>query len=352
MRVVLTRREGLDSPDGVSIFIVSLAQALSDLGHEVKVVVGSLQSPSEYRRLLAPRLDFPILALSPTPLSGPVAAVAWLRAKWAIDCFKADLVIHSEAVPLPLCGTIVHVVHDLEPRKGRLAPIWRAIRRFSARHSDHVVATTTELRDELARDLGMPLHQIAIIPKCLDLQMYHGASLTSRERAILHAGTLPYKDPGATIRAFGMLNDPSVTLYVTGPVTGPTGAAVDAVPNRLRERVTLVGDADGQVVRTLHGRVRAAAFPTHYTIPVASATVMEAVAAGTPIVGSSRLSRDVLADGVNGLAVDTDPSAMAVALKAVMDDDALWLRLSDGAGRVIKQFDAVSVAQQYLRLAT
>ena len=62
MRIVLTRREALDSPDGVNIFIVSLAQALSDLGHEIRVVVGSLQSPSEYRRLLAPRLDLPILA--------------------------------------------------------------------------------------------------------------------------------------------------------------------------------------------------------------------------------------------------------------------------------------------------
>ena len=351
MRVVLTRREGLDSPDGVSIFIVSLAQALSDLGHEVKVVVGSLQSSSEYRRLLAPRLDLPILALSRTPLSGPAAAAAWLRAKWAIDCFRPDLVIHSEAVPLPLRGTIVQVVHDLETRKGRLAPIWRAIRRFSARRSDHVVATTTELRDELVRDLGMPLDRIAIIPKCLDLQMYRGGSLSSRERAILHAGTLPYKDPGATMRAFGALDDPSVALYVTGPVTEPTRAAVDALPDRLRARVILVGDADGQVVRTLHGKVRVAAFPTRYTIPVASATVMEAVAAGTPIVGSSRLSRDVLVDGVNGIVVGTDPSAMAAALKSVIDDDALWSRLSNGAARVIEQFDSIRVAQQYLQLA-
>jgi len=47
MRVVLTRREPLDTPDGINIFIVSLAQALSDLDHEVKIVVGSLQSHAE-----------------------------------------------------------------------------------------------------------------------------------------------------------------------------------------------------------------------------------------------------------------------------------------------------------------
>src|SRR5712691_3175386 len=182
MRVVLTRREALDSPDGINIFIVSLAQALSDLDHEVKIVVGSLQSPSEYRRLLAPRLDLPILALSRTPLRGLASAAAWMRAKWAIDCFRSELIIHSEAVPLPLCGTIVQVVHDLEPRSGRLAPVWRSIRRFSVKRSDHVVATTTELRDELVRDLGMQPDQIIVIPKCIDRLVYRKPDLSARER--------------------------------------------------------------------------------------------------------------------------------------------------------------------------
>jgi glycosyltransferase involved in cell wall biosynthesis len=83
-----------------------------------------------------------------------------------------------------------------------------------------------------------------------------------------------------------------VTLYVKGDITGPTREAVDVLSNRLRERVILLGRADGLTVRKLHGQVRVAAFPTRYEIPVASATVMEAVASGTPLVGSSRLSRD------------------------------------------------------------
>jgi glycosyltransferase involved in cell wall biosynthesis len=352
MRVVVTRREALDSPDGVNIFIVSLAQALSDLDHEVRIIVGSLQSHSEFRRLLAPRLDLPILALNRTPLTGLPSLAAWLRAKWAIDRFAPDLVIHNEVVPLPLHGTIVQVVHDLERRSGRLAPVWRTIRRVSSKRCDFIVATTTELRDELVRDLGMPRHQFKVIPKCIDRQAYQGTDLAARERAILHAGTLPYKDPAATIRAFGALDDPSVRLYVAGDVTGPTQEAVDALPDRIRSRVSLLGLTDGETLRSLHGRVRVAAFPTRYTIPVASATVMEAVAAGTPIVGSSRLSRDVLVSNVNGLVVDTAPSAMAVALRAILNDDTLWSRLSAGAGRVAERFDAFRVARQYLELAS
>lgn len=351
MRVVLTRREPLDSPDGVSIFIVSLAQALVELNHEVKIIVGSLTSRAEYERLLSPRLDLSIFALSRTPLTGPASVRGWLQAKWAIDRFRPDLIIHSEAVPLPFRGTVVQVVHDLEPRSGRLAPLWRSIRRFSVRHSDHAVATTTELRDELVRDVGIPPDQIELIPKCIDRLVYRNPDLSQRERAILHAGTMPYKDPAATIRAFGALADPSVRLYVTGPITGPTQQAVDALPAILGKRVTLVGPADGNATRRLHSQVRVAAFPTRYTIAVASATVMEAVAAGTPIVGSSRISRDVLTDGVNGLVVNTDATSMATAFGAVLNDDSLWTRLSAGAGRTIEKFDAFRVARQYLKLA-
>jgi len=328
-----------------------LAQALCELKHEVMIVVGCLQSHSDYERLLAPRLDLPIVALSHTPLGGPASVVAWLRGKRVIDRFAPDLIIHSEAIPLPFRGTVVHVVHDLEPRRGRLAPLWRAIRRFSARHSDHVVATTAELRDELVRDMGLSPDEILVIPKCIDQRAYLKPGLAARERAIFHAGTQPYKDPGATIRAFAKLDDTSVELYVTGPVTEPTREAVGDLPLRIRNRVTLVGPADGFSVRGLHSRVRVASFPTRYTIPVASATVMEAIAAGTPIVGSPRLSRDVLVDGVNGLVVDTEPAAMAVALRALLDDDELWEQLSIGAGRMVKRFDAFRIARQYVNLA-
>lgn len=352
MRVVLTRREGLDSDDGVSIFIVALAQGLSDLDHEVKIVVGSLGDRAEYRRLLAPRLDLSITALSRTPLKGAASALAWLRAKRLIDNFAPDLVIHNEAVPLPLRGTIVHVVHDLEPRHGPLAPLRRSIRRFGSRLADHVVATTHELRAVLARDLGMPQERICLLPKCIDLGQYHGLPLPLRERAILHAGTLPYKDPVATIRAFRALHDPSVRLYVTGAVTAPVAEAIKALPDQLRAQVIAMGPVGRDAVRKLHGRVRVAAFPTRYTVPVGSATVMEAIASGTPIVSSPRLSHDVLVSQANGIAVETEATPFAAALRLVLDDDALWRHLSKGATRMAKRFDALAITRGYLDLAT
>jgi glycosyltransferase involved in cell wall biosynthesis len=78
---------------------------------------------------------------------------------------------------------------------------------------------------------------------------------------------------------------------------------------------------------------------------------MEAVAAKTPIVGASHLSRDVLSDGVNGLVVETHAGAMAAGLRAVLNDDELWSRLSVGAGRIGERFEASRVARQYIELA-
>lgn len=351
MRIVLTRREALDSPDGVSIFIVSLAQALLDLGHQVQIVVGAFESREKFQRLLSPRLELPIIGLSRTRLTGLASVAAWLRAIGIINRFQPDLVIHSETVPLPLHGTIVQIVHDLERREGTLAAVWRTIRRISTRRCHHIVATTTELQEELVRDLGLPKDKILTIPKCIDRQAYVSHGLADRERAILHSGTWPYKMPEATIRAFGALNDPSVRLYVTGDITRSVKEAVDALPEPVRGCVVFLGVVEGARVRDLFSRVRVAAFPTRYTIPVASATVMEAIATGTPIVGSSRLSRDVLADGVNGVVVEPEEEAMAAALKAVLDDDDLWSRLSAGARQKVRQFEAHSVAKQYLELA-
>lgn len=350
MRIVLTRRESLSSADGVSIFMVALAQAFSDLNHEVTIVVGSMSSEAEYRRLLSPRLDLHIIPLSHRPLTGLSSVTAWLRGKRIIDRLRPDLIIHNEAVPLPFHSPTVHVVHDLQPRHGRLAPLWRAIRRFSMRHSDYVVASTVELRDQIARELGKPPRQFKLITKCIDLQMYRRSGLTKRERAIIHAGTERYKDPTATIRAFGALNDPSVTLYITGPVTEAIKEALNALPSGLRGRVILLGALDGLTIRNLYQRVRVASFPSRYAVPVASATVMEASAAGTPIVGSRSLSRNVLVDGINGLTSPTDPTALAATLKLVLDDDAVWRRLSKGASQMVKHFDATKIAAQYIDL--
>jgi len=354
MRVILTRREPLDSADGVNIFIVALAQALSDQNHEVWIVVGALGSELQFRRLHSPRLDLNVTVLSDTPLQGAASLAAWLRGKRIIDRLKPDLIINNEAIPFPFAATTVHVVHDLEPRPGALAPVWRSIRRYSMRRSNHVVATTTELQLAVLKEIGVSPDRVKIIPKCVDLSLYNSRGFVERERAILHSGTDLYKNPAATIGAFGLMADPTITLYLEGEITESVRIALQALPSHIRDRAIPLGKLDGVARRRLYRRVRVASFPTQYRgPPVASATVMESIASGTPIVGSSRVSRDVLAHGTNGLVVpsETPQCEFALRLGEIINDDALWTKLSTGALRVASRFSAPIIADRYIELA-
>ena len=65
---------------------------------------GRLESREAFQRLLAPRLDLPIVALSDRMPTGVNSLTAWLRARRLINQFDPDLVIHSEAVPIPFHG--------------------------------------------------------------------------------------------------------------------------------------------------------------------------------------------------------------------------------------------------------
>jgi len=146
-----------------------------------------------------------------------------------------------------------------------------------------------ELRDELVRDLGCRRNELVVIPKCIELQAYRGAGLAARERAILHAGTWPTKtpEPLSGIRcARRSVSDALRNRRRHDPRGGGCS------PDRIRGRVILLGRADGLTVRKLHSQVRVAA-STRYAIPVAWQPLWRRLRPGPPIVGSSRLSRDV-----------------------------------------------------------
>jgi glycosyltransferase involved in cell wall biosynthesis len=273
-----------------------------------------------------------------------------MRGRQEICRFAPDLVIHNEAVPIPLPALIMNVVNDLQKSSSRMAPLWGAIRKLAARYSDCLIATTHELQAELCRELRMDPTEIAVVTKCVDLSTCTSVPLPQRERAIFHSGTLPYKDPVATLRAFNLLADATATLYVAGEVTVAVARAMDEFPAEIGARVKLLGEVDGATVRAHHARARVASFPSKYTVPVGSSTVLEAIASCTPILGSPDLSKDVLVHGANGIVCETDPRALCSGMRALLNDDDLWTDLSEGARQMRRRFGAPDVAKQYLKL--
>jgi glycosyltransferase involved in cell wall biosynthesis len=354
VHLAITRRAPLDTPDGINISIFALGDALVRAGHRVSYVCATQSDPEELRRLYGIGFTPEIVALSSRRgWDGNYRRLItpWIRhGRRAIGRLDPDYTIINGALPLPLPGRSCVVSHDLERRMAGGAR--RLYKRITYSFADDVVATCSEIRDLLGGELGRSPSRIAVIPTCFDLSGYSGRPLAEREATILHMGTVDYKNPRATLAAFAALRTPA-RLVLTGKVDDALRATIDAFPAGVRERIELPGFVDAAELRDLLGRVRVVSVPSVYSVPVASPSVIEPFASGTPVVAGDSISRDVLNDGVNGAVVaGAEPLAMARRIDELLTDDELWSRLSAAALERSRDFGAEAVARRYLELAT
>ena len=176
--------------------------------------------------------------------------------------------------------------------------------------------------------------------------------LAEREPAILHMGTVDYKNPRATLAAFAALQTPA-RLVLTGKVDDALRATITRLPPRVRERIELPGFLDAAELRDLLGPSAGGLGAVRLCRPCRVAIGDRAVCVRTPVVAGDSISRDVLEDGVNGAVVrGAEPLAMARRIDELLTDDALWTRLSVAALERSRAFGAEAVAGRYLELAT
>jgi glycosyltransferase involved in cell wall biosynthesis len=351
-RIIITRRSTLDYRDGINIFIFALADAFMKDGHEVTVVATTVGDQNRIARLFDVRTWPTLVSVEsgPTRFSFEGLTRGWLlRGADLIRRHQPDLVINNGALPFRVAGRSCNLAHDLGwSTSRRLDPLRGPYKRFAYGRCDHVVALSSEVRLGLARQLRKPSEAVMLIPPCVDVEAARASVAATREDAILHTGTDAYKNPAATIRAFAALERDTTKLYVEGAVTDELRQLVAGLPKPTRSRIALLGELPAVELRTLLGSVRIAAFPTRYSVPTASATVVEAIAAGTPIVGSSTLSTDVLDHGRNGLAC-RDDAELAAAFGRLMAGTE-WISMSEAAHEMAPRFAAGAIARRYRSL--
>jgi glycosyltransferase involved in cell wall biosynthesis len=223
--------------------------------------------------------------------------------------------------------TLVHTEHNSEFG----APgVFRLVNRALVARTDAVVAFSQTHRAALAAREAIPPDRIVVIPNGIALAPLDGgerdrarAALGARggERILLHVGRLsPVKNQRLAVEALALL-PPAVRLVLAGDGAGRGALEALARERGVAARVTFLGyrtDATALVA----GADAALVTSLNEAMPLA---VIEAMVAGAPLVSVPwHGAREMLGEGAFGtLAADYTPAALAVAVRAVLDDPAV-----------------------------
>lgn len=351
MKIVLLKRTPFSSPDGISHFLFSLANELMVRGHDVVgITTKDLEMDRVRERFAYPNLPR-MMALTQAEGRGYFfELLTWLkRGSEALAALKPDLTIVNGAVPCYHSGHSVTVAHDAEKRsfRGVVWPRW-AYKAMVYRRTERLITTCSDLIPYVSREGLFPIDKIGLIPTCVTPELYHPRPLSERRAAILHVGMHPYKNPLATIQSFLPLAD-RATLHIVGETDAEVLRHIESLPPSKRSKIKLPGIVRDDELKLLLETSRVISVPSHYDVPVASPTALEAFASHTPVVTSSGVSRDFIRPGINGYLTD-DSSERTQAFETLLFDDAKWKALSQGAADTTQKFDAAKIADQYLGL--
>jgi glycosyltransferase involved in cell wall biosynthesis len=290
----------------------------------------------------------------------------WLT--WRLRRARFDVVHHAGGtVPWGSPGPIVTTMHDIQyvvfpetfsPWKLRYL---RRVVPASMKRSDIVVTPSRFVADTIARAFAVPPERLVVAPNAVPDMRTPTVVATLRERyrlsgpvVLFPAITYRHKNHTVLLRAIQpiMRADPTLRLVLLGG-RGPFEREVQAEVDRL--------GIGSQVVRPgrvpnddLHGLIALAdvlAFPSRYEgfgIPV-----LEAMAAGCPVIASSATALPE-AVGDAGLLVDPDDvSGWTAALEQVLSNHTLSARLRANGYRRAAEFtperSAAGLREAYVR---
>jgi glycosyltransferase involved in cell wall biosynthesis len=234
-------------------------------------------------------------------------------------------------------GVPVRIAHSHNARDGRQDTPWRRLyrswsRRLINRHATAGVAVATEAADGLFGGAWRRDPRLRVIPYGIDLTRFEGRVARDEVRRQLGfpadarvVGQLgrfhPVKNHAFTLRVAGALcrRDPRVRVLFIGDGPGRGPAEREAEGLGIRDRCAFVGTVVSDLPRLLEGGVDLLLSPSLWEgLPV---SLLEAQAAGLPVLASTRITREV--EAVPGLVrfldLDDGPDRWAEEALAVLD---------------------------------
>jgi glycosyltransferase involved in cell wall biosynthesis len=276
---------------------------------------------------------------------------------------RPDALLVQYTLP-PLCRTpSVVVVHDLSferPEASQWIPRASLLRyrrtiRASARRARRVLVPSAFTKADLVERYRLPESSVIVAGNALDPELAAALRAVPRVTApdrlvVLAVGTvLPRKNLEVVAAAVAVLRDKGlpVVLRLVGP-TPPAGrAALARMSDLLGEGLEVLGQVSTADLAAAYRCAQVLAFPSLFEgfgIPL-----VEAMAAGTPVVSSDATCLPEVGGSAVLYAAPTDVEAWVDALHLVLTDAATAARLADTGRAQAATFDwsvtAAAVAQ-------
>ena len=304
----------------------------------LRASIGELPPNVEHRHIKVPGARFLRRGISSAPFPTLDAITG-----------KVDVFVDSEWFhPRQASGKRVSIVYDLGPL---LHPDWvdEQTRRFHLRmleslkqRADRIVCISEATASDVVRELGVDRERISIVYPGVDEAFFDAKpappAILGGAPYVLAVGTLnERKNLGVLIDAFAVVAKRNSEVQLV--IVGSPDRDAERIRRRIREqgiesRTTLLGFVSDLELPGIVAGASVLVFPSlfeGYGMPV-----VEAMAAGTPVVASSAASID---EATGGAAIRFDPrdaQALAGALAKVLRADAEQHRLV-AAGRAFAE---------------
>lgn len=271
------------------------------------------------------------------------------------------------------CRSII-TCHDVIPlvlphsvaggRKSQFKWLWRSWLAIQFRAAGHIVTVSECSQRDILRKLPSAAGRITVVPPALYQPELRSASRTGQHNELLPppdealiltvSRRAPYKNILGVIHAFYELlqiHSRPCRLFITGPRDSRyTEPEILARQLGVANRTTFTGYVSNAYLSQLYRRAELFVFPSLYEgfgLPV-----LEAMAAGVPVVSSNRSSLPEVCGDAALLADPGDSRAMAVAMARVLSDSQLADHLRSKGRSRAAYYTPGRMAERLLRLYT
>jgi phosphatidyl-myo-inositol alpha-mannosyltransferase len=365
MKIAFVLDDGLDKPDGVQQYILTLGKYYKSIGHEVHYLVGEtkrsdIPNVHSLAKNVAVRFNGNRLSI---PLPSSRRRIAKLMRQEQFDVvhvqvpyspFMGALVIAEASKNTKVIGTFHILPYGLLSKVGtRLLglSLKRNIRRF-----DHMVSVSEPAR-VFAQTFGV---QSTVVPNSVPIKDFQiDAQRDARDEAlrIVFLGRLvERKGCHKLIKALILLKKQTrlpqnVHIDICGD--GPDRSKLENMvrSSNLTSQVTFHGFVTEEQKRTFLHQADVAIFPS-LSGESFGIVLIEAMASGSGVVlaGKNPGYQSVLGSIPNSMIDVQDISAMANQIAIVLGDPVLRADLHRQQQEYVKQFDTAVVAKKLLEL--